>query len=187
MATINFPASLKFVWQPGYDNPRDGYHVTPGDSGGGTKAGVIETTWANAVHQGLVTGTLRQATDTQLSLVLRTNFWGWVCDALPNGVDFMLFNGRMMSGRYPLIFQEALGFTDDDLDGDIGPMTVAAAKAMDPRTLVDALHTQHMAYCQSLSSWPLFHNGWTRRLVAVHALAIKMIPVAAALTGEPKS
>ena len=52
MAAANFPTALAFVWQPGYDDPATGYHVTPGDAGGGTLGGVIEATWAKAVAQG---------------------------------------------------------------------------------------------------------------------------------------
>jgi lysozyme family protein len=108
MAAANFSAALTFVWRPGYD-PRDGYHITPGDAGGGTFGGVIEASWTKAVSQGLVSGRLKDATTQQLSMVLRENFWGSACDALPGGLDFALFNGRMMSGGYPKLFQQALG------------------------------------------------------------------------------
>ncbi len=176
MTAANFKPSLNFVWLPGYDSPLDGYHVTPGDSGGGTKGGVIQATWANAVRQGIVAGSLVKATNGQLSLVLEHDFWSTACDALPDGVDFLLFNGRMMSGRYPIIFQETLGFTGDDLDGFIGPASIAAAKAMDPTQLVEALCGAHLAYCSSLSAWPEFHGGWTKRLTAAKTLALSLLP-----------
>jgi lysozyme family protein len=175
VTAVNFKPSLNFVWLPGYDNPLDGYHVTPGDSGGGTKGGVIQATWDHAVRQGIVAGSLVHATNGQLSLVLKHYFWSTACDGLPDGVDFLLFNGRMMSGRYPIIFQETLGFTGDDLDGQIGPVTIASAKARDPRQLIDALCAAHLAYCQSLSGWSEFRGGWTKRLVAAHLLATSMI------------
>jgi lysozyme family protein len=174
VTAVNFKPSLDFVWQPGYDSPLDGYHVTPGDSGGGTKGGVIQATWANAVRQGIVAGSLVNATNGQLSLVLEDDFWSTACNGLPDGVDFLLFNGRMMSGRYPIIFQETLGFTGGDLDGHIGPMSIAAAKTKNIQQLIEELCDGHYAYCKSLSSWPEFHGGWTKRLTAARLLAISL-------------
>jgi lysozyme family protein len=176
MTAVNFKPSLNFVWQRGYDSPLDGYHVTPGDSGGGTKGGVIQATWANAVRQGIVAGALVNATNGQLSLVLQEDFWGTACNELPDGIDFLLFNGRMMSGRYAIIFQETLGFTGSSLDGHIGPITIAKAKTIDPKHLIDALSEAHFSYCKSLSSWFQFKGGWSKRLTAAYLLASTMIP-----------
>lgn len=183
MTAANRKTFLTFVWRPGYDDPADGYHVTPGDAGGGTIGGVIEETWAGAVARGLVTGLLRNATRDQLATVLLDEFWGATCDALPAGVDLMLGNGRMMSGAYPRIFQRCLGFFDTDVDGDIGKDTIAAAQSVAPVTFVNALHGSHYAYLKTLSSWPEFggerlasgsYDGWTGRLVAVRTTAIGM-------------
>lgn len=184
MTATNFPIALTFVWRPGYDNPADGYHSTPGDAGGGTLGGVIEATWAGAVKRGLVTGLLRNATRDQLAAVLRDEFWGSACDALPAGIDLMLFNGRMMSGGYPRIFQQCLGMIDADVDGAIGKDTIAAAQSVAPATFIGALHGAHYAYLKTLSSWPRFggkrlpggsYDGWTGRLVAARLVALGMI------------
>jgi lysozyme family protein len=175
MTASNFQTALDFVWRPGFDSPLDGYHVTPGDTGGGTKAGVIEATWADAVRQGLVTGSLRNASNDQLALILRANFWGLACDELPGGIDFMLFNGRMMSGHYPKLLQQALGFIGNDVDGDIGPQTLKSFTGLDARTLIGSLHGAHIAYCESLASWPRFQGGWTARLVQARAVAESLI------------
>ena len=175
MTASNFQASLDFVWRPGFDTPLEGYHTDPGDTGGGTKAGVIEATWATAVSQGLVKGRLVNATNAQLALVLRQNFWGSVCDALPDGLDFMLFNGRMMSGHYPWLFQQVLGFTGDDVDGYIGDETLSAVRAVDVPTFIGSLHGAHYAYLSTLACWPRFRGGWTTRLVAARALAVTLV------------
>lgn len=175
MTTKNFAAALTFVWAPGRDSPDDGYHVTPGDSGGGTFGGVIEDTWQAAFRDGLVRGTLRAATRDQLSTVLRRQFWGKACDSLPAGIDFLLFNGRMQSGGYPRIFQSCLGFVDDDVDGDIGPQTISAALSAAPVTFANALTGAHYRYISELDSWPLFSGGWTTRLQAARQMALSMI------------
>lgn len=171
----NFDAALTFVWAPGRDSPDDGYHVTPNDPGGGTIGGVIEATWQTAVHDGLVKGSLRAATRDQLTTVLRDKFWGPVCDALPAGIDFLMFNGRMMSGGYPKIFQSCLGLVGDDVDGDIGPMTLGVAASAAPATLANALTGAHYTYLRALFAWPDFGNGWTARLQAARQTALGMI------------
>jgi lysozyme family protein len=43
------------------------------------------------------------------------------------------------------LLQRALGFTGDDVDGSIGPETLAAAGRFDPRSLVDNLAERQAA------------------------------------------
>lgn len=171
----NYQAALTFVWGPGRDDPADGYHVTPGDSGGGTFGGVIESTWMGAVQRGLVKGLLRNATRDQLGTVLRDEFWGADCDALPAGIDFLLFNGRMMTGAYPKLFQSCLGLVGSTVDGDIGPQTIGVALSAAPATLANALTGAHYRYLTTLSSWSSFGAGWTNRLSAARNVALGMI------------
>lgn len=174
MSKENWAPSLTFVWQMNYDSPRQGYHITSGDTGKGTKGGVIEETWAGAVAAGLVTGELKDASDNQLSIVLRGEFWGPVCDQLPAGLDFILFNGRMMSGKYPRLFQQCLGLIGDkEVDGAIGPGTLALVPAAHVPTLIRALSGVHEAYLQNLNE-PGFLKGWTGRIRAAMDLGLTM-------------
>ena len=177
MVASSFQSALNFVWAPGRDDPTDGYHVTPGDSGGGTFGGVIEATWTRAVELGIVPpGELMNATVPQLSDVMHAMFWLPVCDVLPAGLDFMYFNGTMMTGHYPHIFQQCLGFFGSDDDGAVGHMTTGAAIAADSRTLINALHGTHIAYLRGLSSWGEFGGGWTTRLVACRKASLATVP-----------
>jgi lysozyme family protein len=178
MTAANYPASLAFVWRKGFDSPDDGFHVTPGDPGGGTKGGVIRVTWDSAVRVGIVKGSLAAATNDQLSAVLETAFWGPTCDALPDGLDLLLFNGRMMSGRFPRLFQQCLGFTAEDVDGWIGPESLKVARSREPETLIDAISGAHYAYLAGLAEWSEFGAGWTTRLKAVQAAAIALADAA---------
>lgn len=182
----NFHAALAFVWGPGFDDPGDGFHVTPNDPGGGTKGGVIQATWDHATMLHIVTGTLSQATNDQLSDVLLEMFWGPACDALPSGIDLLLFNGRMMSGYFPKLFQQCLGMMGHDVDGLIGPATLEAANASDAMTLINAVSGTHYAYLTTLRGWAADGRGWTTRLRAAQttacALAAAELPTPAALS-----
>ena len=179
MTSANYQNALKFVWRPGFDDPADGFHVTPGDAGGGTFGGVIEATWMNAVLERRASGLLRNATLDDLAAILRDEFWGPECDALPVGIDFLLFNGRMMSGAYPRIFQSCLGFIAADVDGEIGPVTMGAAFSAAPATFANALTGGHYVYLSGLHAWPEFKHGWTTRLQAARMTALGMIRGAA--------
>lgn len=168
----NFNAGLALVWRPGFDSPLDGYHVTVGDSGGATNGGVIQATWDSAVTAGIARGKLEVATISQLTAVLRIKFWGITCDALPHGLDLMFFNGRMMTGAYPKLLQQCLGFMGDtDVDGWVGPASLRAVRARDAETLIDAVSGVHHAYLTRLPAFAEFGAGWTIRLRAAQAAA----------------
>jgi lysozyme family protein len=178
MTAENFPVALAFVWRAGFDDPADGYHATPGDPGGGTFGGVIEATWADAIKAGIVGGTLAKASTAQLSAVLKTKFWGVTCDSLPDGVDLLMFNGRMMSGHFPWLYQQCCGFMGEDVDGWIGPETLKTSRSRDPETLIDAVSGVHFAYLRGLPTWAEFGGGWTTRLEAAQTTARAMADAA---------
>jgi lysozyme family protein len=178
----NFPAALAFIWRPGFDDPADQPHVTPGDAGGLTAGGITQATWDKAVRAGLVKGSLATAARPELSVIYERLFWGIACDALPGGLDLLLFNGTCMTGRFPRLFQQCLGFMGDDVDGWIGPDSLKAAQSCDPGTFVDAVCGCHAAYLSGLLAWSEFGGGWTARIKAVRIAARAMV-----LTPMPKS
>lgn len=171
----NFNAGLAFCWRVGFDNPQDGVHTTLGDPGGATFGGVTQATWTNAVDTGIVKGELAKASIHDLSEVLGVKFWGETCDALPAGLDLLVFNGRMMTGAYPKLLQQCLGFMgNDEVDGWIGPVTLGAVRASHARTLIRALSGSHHAYLMRLAGWVEFGGGWNTRVRAALAAAIAL-------------
>jgi lysozyme family protein len=44
---------------------------------------------------------------------------------------------------------------------------VAAARAIDPRTLITAICDERLHFLQSLKTWPVFCRGWSRRVAEV--------------------
>jgi lysozyme family protein len=169
----NFERFIALVWPEDgdFDSPKQGYHVTAGDSGGGTYGGVIETTWQHYVASGLVSGALKAASYADLKAVLRAAAWGTVGDALPAGLDILIANGRMMTGQYAAIVEECLGWTGTDVDNVLGPHDLARIAQASPRTLMLALHGNHYAYLARLASFEQFKNGWLRRINAALAAA----------------
>lgn len=178
MTAGNFSKFLAFVWPEdgGYDSPKQGYHVTKGDPGGGTFGGVTEQAWWVATERDLVTGELSAATRADLSAILEVDAWGTVCDDLPSGLDVLVANGVMMTGQFVHIFQSCLGFIGADVDGIFGPDTLGVAHSRDTVTLINAVHGAHYRYLTGLGAeWTEFGRGWTARLVGAHALALSMV------------
>lgn len=173
MSANGFDIALAFAWRP--ENDGQPYHCDAHDSGGGTSWGVTEAAWAAAVAHGLVFGALRTASTGQLAQVLRVYYWRVVQgDALPSGIDQVVFDMAMVSGpaRAARILQMVLGFSGADVDGDVGPMTLRAARAANARTLIERVTTGNEAFFGSLNAFTYFGRGWDRRAADCCAAAL---------------
>jgi uncharacterized protein (TIGR02594 family) len=64
--------------------------------------------------------------------------------------------------------------TGADVDGEVGPDTIAAAAKADPVSLVGRFCDARLAFLQGRSTWGTFGRGWTSRVqdVRTHALAM---------------
>ena len=95
-------------------------------------------------------------------------------DALPAGVDLSVFDMGVNAGIWgsARLLQRAVGFTGEEVDGCIGPETLAAAGKWDPRTLVNDLAKQQLAYYRTLSDFPTFGTGWLNRTEARRKAAL---------------
>lgn len=172
--TDRLDACLAFTLLP--QNDGQPYHVTKGDPGKGTAWGVIQSTYD--VYRGshkLPHQSVSLMTPAEREDIYRSGFW---TPGLPAGVDLMVFDFAVTSGagRSREFLQEELGFADDDVDGVVGPMTLAAvSKVPSTRTLVAKLGAKQEAFYKSLSTWSLFGRGWTNRETARTAAAMKMV------------
>jgi len=103
--------------------------------------------------------------------VYRKSYWLKAgCDALPAGVDLMVFDLAVNSGpaRAVRFLQEAVGVT---ADGVVGPMTLGAARRLPPAELVLRLRNRRERFYRGLSTFDAFGKGWLRRLSEVNAKA----------------
>lgn len=95
-------------------------------------------------------------------------------DLLPGGVDYAVLDYAINSGisRAAKVLQRLTGAT---VDGKIGLATVAAARAMDPATLVQRICDERLSFLQSLKTWPTFGGGWGTRVRGVRSGALSMV------------
>jgi lysozyme family protein len=102
---------------------------------------------------------------------------GGYVDALPPGVDLSVFDMGVNAGiwRSARQLQQALCFSGEEVDGSIGPETLAAVDRFDARTLVANLADRQTAYYRSLAKFPIFGTGWLGRTKARRDAALAKI------------
>lgn len=114
-------------------------------------------------------------TPEKAAIAYRDWFWRDVRgDDLPAGVDLAVFDFAVNSGsgRAIKILQQAVGA---DVDGVIGPATMAAVKAAEPNALVNKVCELRFAFLRSLPTWNTFGRGWSRRVNSVQDVALGMV------------
>ncbi|GJD74511.1 glycoside hydrolase family 108 protein [Methylobacterium sp. J-043] len=149
-----------------------GYVNDPRDPGGATMKGVTQRTFDGYLKRnGKPSRPVRSITQAELGAVYRRQYWDAVKgDELPEGIDYVLFDGAVNSGPGQSIkwLQRALGVR---VDGVIGEATVQAAEAYpDHDALVAAILERRLAFLKSLRTWKAFGKGWGRRVVEVRQI-----------------
>jgi lysozyme family protein len=167
----DFPPSLAYILQS-----EGGLVDDPRDPGGRTDAGVTQHTYDHwRVTRGLRLRDVADITPDEKSAIYRTMYWAPVLgDQLPAGVDYQVFDCGVNSGPYraSCLLQQVLNV---DVDGYIGPETIAAARAADPKQIISAFTQAHLAYLQTRPTWATYAHGFTNRANTVEARADAML------------
>jgi lysozyme family protein len=151
-----------------------GWADHPSDPGGSTMKGVTIGTFARYKKRDVTKAELRAISDHDLRTIYRKEYWDKVRgDDLPAGLDLVAFDGAVNSGpsRGARWLQTALGVT---ADGKIGPATLTAADAAQPRGVIAKACDARLAFLRGLRTWPTFGKGWQRRVDSVRAVAVAM-------------
>lgn len=149
-----------------------GYSNDPQDNGGSTNKGITQATydhWRRVRNQPL--RDVRQIDPNEVEAIYRSLFWNAIHgDDLPAGVDYCTFDYAVNSGpvRAAKALQRAAGVNDD---GQIGPVTLAAIAAADPRRLICAICADRLAFMERQPAWGHFGNGWSHRVASVEVAA----------------
>lgn len=151
----------------------------PRDPGGRTSRGILQREWDawRETHPGLPSD-VWQAPQDQVLAIYREKYWNALsCDDLPAGVDYAVMDYGVNSGivRTAKILQRFVGA---QVDGEIGPQTIAATAVHDPATLVKQICDERLTFLQGLNTWATFGRGWTRRVQGVRSAALGMVEAA---------
>lgn len=135
-----------------------GYVNNLRDPGGETKFGISKRAYPAVDIANL---TLEAAKE-----IYRRDYWARaMCDQLPPGVAFDLFDAAVNSGIGQAIrfLQRAAGVADD---GQVGPLTLAAVRRHDPEVIQARMSGQRLEFMTKLSTWDTFGKGWARRIAS---------------------
>ena len=166
----NFDAALKAILhhEGGYVNHKD-------DPGGMTNLGVTKRVWEEWVGHEVDEKTMRGLTPEIVGPMYKAKYWDKIKgDDLPAGVDYCVFDAAVNSGpgRAVKWLQGCVGV---DQDGGIGPKTLAAVAAFDPKELVEDYAKRRLSFLMDLKTWPTFGKGWGRRVAEVQTSASTML------------
>lgn len=147
----------------------------PRDPGGRTNEGVTQRVYdAYRARKGQGPRDVHRMAAAERDAIYRAQYWDVVQgDALPSGIDFLVFDGAVNSGpaQSAKWLQRALAdrYTGR-VDGIVGTATLNAVdRHPDHDALIAAVCQRRMDFLRALKTWPAFGRGWTIRVEAVRA------------------
>lgn len=185
MAKENFAACLADVLkhEGGYTaDRRDPGNWTGGKVGSGTLRGTKKGI-AAASYPAL---DIKNLTDAKIAEIYEANYWRKIRgDDLPAGVDLSGMDYSVNSGvsRSAKELQRVVGV---EADGRIGPVTILAVKAADPRAVIKGHCGRRMSFLRGLAIWNTFGRGWSTRVANVEAKALSWVSSKAQLEADAK-
>lgn len=145
------------------------------DPGGMTNLGCTKAVWEEWCGHPVTEKAIRSLTPADVAPLYKRKYWDKVkADSLPEGVDYCVFDTAINSGpgRAIKLLQGVVGV---DQDGDIGPKTLGAVKAFDPKELIQDYSKRRLSFMMDLPAWQHFGKGWTNRVNDVEKLALQML------------
>lgn len=165
----NFDAALKAIL-----HHEGGYVDHPADPGGRTNLGVTQKVWEEWVGHEVDEKAMRALTPELVGPMYKAKYWDKIKgDDLPEGVDYAVFDAAVNSGpgRAAKWLQSCVGV---EPDGGIGPKTLAAVAAFDPKELVEDYAKRRLSFLMDLPHWGTFGKGWGHRVAEVQNTASSM-------------
>lgn len=145
------------LWVAEWEGP---YHVSPGDIGGPTAWGIALT-----YHPHLTDAKLQVMTKEEGAAFLATRYMPRNATLLPSclATPLLAFSVLEDPSTAVMALQGALGV---GRDGQIGPITAAAAAAVDPKALLRKFFRACMEHLQTRPDWGSDGAGWSTRQMA---------------------
>jgi lysozyme family protein len=154
-----------------------GYSDHPKDPGGATNFGITIGVLRQYRGRAVTKADVRALTQDEAAAIYRKRYWEpAACDDLPAGVDLAMFDCAVNQGlsRARRFLQQAAKVK---ADGKIGPVTMAAVKSMEGKSLLCEFMARRMNSYGSLQTlFKTFGLGWSRRLMATHDHALALLP-----------
>ena len=170
-----------------------GYSDDPYDPGGPTNLGLTMADLAAirgipniAENAALLKAAVIALTPAEAAPIYRALYWDpCQAPALPPPLALFHFDTAVNHGLVSAahMLQQALAV---DNDGEIGPLTLAAASASDPTTILAAYAEIRRARYRAIPTFPRFGRGWLARVDATEAAAQSLSTTPATQPPPPK-
>jgi lysozyme family protein len=168
---------MKNSWDRAFDMVivhEGGYVDHPNDPGGPTNLGCTQAVWEQYVGHEVTKDDIKALTKEDVKPLYKKRYWDAIHgDSLPSGLDYCIFDCAINSGvgRASKFIQRIVGVP---ADGAIGNNTVAAIIQINPVTLINEFSDKRQSFLESLSIFPTFGKGWTKRVLEVRNKALDM-------------
>ena len=160
-----------------------GFSDDPADPRGPTHFGITTSVlkdWRQsqgltAQDQSVTVDDLRKLGRDEACEIYRTRYWNVLrCDDLPMGVDLLVLDFGITAGtaQSAKMLQQVVGAA---ADASVGDATIAAAKAMPPRDIVEKVSDRRLEYYQQQPAAQGSIKTWTNRTMAIRKGALDMI------------
>jgi lysozyme family protein len=152
-----------------------GYSNHPSDPGGPTNFGITISDYRKYVKPDASAADVRAMKVDAAKRIYREKYWNAMrCDELPAGVDYCVFDYGVNSGvgRAGKVLRRLLDLPDNS--SVVTDTVLRAADKMNPKALVTAICDERLRFLKSLKTWPVFGNGWGRRVTEGKAAALAM-------------
>lgn len=153
-----------------------GFANHPDDPGGMTNLGCTKAVWEEWCGHPVTEKVMRSLKAADVAPLYKRKYWDKIQgDELPSGVDYAVFDCAINSGpgRAMKFLQGCVGV---EMDGVLGPKTLAAVKAFNSKQLVEDYSKRRLSFLMDLPTWGTFGKGWSRRVSEVEATALTMLP-----------
>ena len=152
-----------------------GFVNHPSDPGGMTNLGCTKKVWEEWVGHEVDEKAMRALTPADVAPLYKAKYWDKIKgDELPDGVDYVVFDCAINSGPGRAI-KFLQGCVGADMDGALGPKTLAAVRAADAKALVEDYAKRRLSFLQDLPTWGTFGKGWGRRVAEVQQSGLSMV------------
>lgn len=169
MSAANFDAALSFTLIE-----EGGWSDDPDDPGGATNHGITLATFQEYYPDATVDD-LRSITDEEVERIYRVGYWNTINgDALPSGVDLTLFDFGVNAG-WRTAAEQIQRLAEVEVDGEIGPLTLAAISKKSPTALIAQLAGEQKAYYRGLADFPRYGTDWLNRTEARAKVAMTLV------------
>lgn len=150
----------------GFTLAREGGFVNnPRDPGGATNMGITRETLSQWYQRPASIDEVYNMTVSVARSIYQSWYWNIVAgDALPAGVDLMVFDMGVNSGCHEAVveLQTVIGYNSTP-DGHVGPITLGLLAGLSSLSIVKSLAEAQAARYRSLPGFSTFGEGWMNR------------------------